>query len=514
MTIFTSIEVDGTAFTDAEQIEVKRSTGDYNSSSSFRATFPNQDGIHNTSFSLNDEVVINADLDTNPAVTKLFTGIIENIKFKARGNVRESVEISGRDLIAVLQDIAAKPRVFKDREASLIVIDLLDQNAKGLLTTTNVNTTTTTISQITFNHTPLFDALKQLAELSEFYFFVDEDKDLHFVQSSSLSSGITLNTTNIKKAEFKEIDREIFNDIFVYGSEALTGAKEVFDTLLGSEYVLTDKPHNSRVFVSGTAGGFNLQEIGGVLTFSDPSTTSGLNYVIDFNSKKVIFVSGTNAGDNIPVSGTARNVVVEYERNTQILSRKQDPASQTAFGKKNKVIVDRNIKDFSEASAKSTQILADSKDAILQGNLDIDSLLSLTPGNTVVVNLPNFNISSQTYDILEVNYIFNGRTVESNQVQSVRVNKKISDAADIIKDTLLRLKQVETGAFEGEVLDLQSATGSLGISGTWFAIQGSPPINTFIFHNGFNDIFNSPVSQLGAREFLENGSTIFGSGGF
>jgi hypothetical protein len=45
---------------------------------------------------------------------------------------------------------------------------------------------------------PIFDALKQLAQLSGYIFYVDVDKDLHFEMAENVSSGVTLDNTNLQ----------------------------------------------------------------------------------------------------------------------------------------------------------------------------------------------------------------------------------------------------------------------------------------------------------------------------
>src|SRR3990167_10570406 len=191
MTIYAEVTIDGTKYTDAKSINIRNSIGDNNSASSFSITFPNWDGIHKTDFSINDEVIVYADKDVNPPTTKVLTGIIEEINFLGR-ETEEEIEKSGRDYTARLQDATVEPTVYNDSEVSTIVSNIMT-NFVPSIGTTNVNATTTTLTHIRFNHTPVFDALKQLAELSDFYFYVDVNKDLNFKRKSQTSSGQTLN---------------------------------------------------------------------------------------------------------------------------------------------------------------------------------------------------------------------------------------------------------------------------------------------------------------------------------
>jgi len=63
--------------------------------------------------------------------------------------------------------------VWKDKEVSTIVTDIMNQNiSSDLVTTNNVNITTTTVDKLTFQNISVFDALKQLAEISGFSFML------------------------------------------------------------------------------------------------------------------------------------------------------------------------------------------------------------------------------------------------------------------------------------------------------------------------------------------------------
>ena len=79
--INTKITIDGSTYKTQVEMDVERTMSGDNATSKFWATFRNDNGQYDDEFSLNDEVIIYADKNTDPAVTKIFTGIIENIKF-------------------------------------------------------------------------------------------------------------------------------------------------------------------------------------------------------------------------------------------------------------------------------------------------------------------------------------------------------------------------------------------------------------------------------------------------
>jgi len=86
------------------------------------------------------------------------------------------------------------------------------------------------------------------------------------------------------------------------------------------------------------------------------------------------------------------------------------------------------------------------------------------------------------------------------------MNKNISDFSDIIKDQILKLRKLEGTEIDTDISVLNTATGSMGVSGTAKAIIKSIG-SAFIFHhpNPEHSQFNSPKALLGP---WTGGSTV------
>ena len=504
--VYSKIEIGGTDYADALKITVDRTIGDFNAASNFTAEFDNHHGQYSDTFNLNDEVVIYADRGEKPT-TKIFAGVIENISFKG-DTEREKINLVGRDYCAILQDMTVKPIIFKDADAGQIAKTIMLNNTEDLLTGNHMNTSTgVTIEKIGFNHKIVFEALKKLAELSDCYFYVDADKDVHFIKKGDIISGLTFNNTNVHDGTFKKTDREIYNKVYVYGARVLTGAKDTGGTWgageTGSVFRLNDKPHNTNVTVDGV-----LQYPGGIVGMTDPATEPGLKYLVGFNEKQIIFVSGTAAGENIPSSGTS-NVTVEYEKYSPLLKYLEDETSITDYGPKTKIIKDDSFKSYSETSNEATKFLENNKDPKIQGDLDIKGLVDVTPGNTCVVDLPWHGISEQTYTILSASYTFNKYNNLADNVLHITLNKKISDFTDIMKEQMLKTKTIDVGTLEGEYTTLATATADLSIE-SHFEIYTKDINSNFIFHSEKHGKLEDPNSRIGTGVL---GSTLFASGG-
>ena len=506
MAINTLIVIAGKTISDVRELNIERNIGEFNANSNFVLKLNTQFGLHASDFEINDEVVVYADLNTAP-VTKIFTGVIEKKDFNGEGTM-ENLTLRGRDYGAVLQDMTVQPVVYTDEDAGSIAKKIIQQNATGVVTTNNVDTTSgTTISKISFNHKNLFDAIKQLSSLAEFIFYVDEDRDVHFEAKESVSSGETFDSSNVLGGSFKTDDREVFNKVWQYGDRILTGTNDTGGTsptgAAGSVFKLTDQPHNTRVFVDSV-----LQTPGGVTGINDPSTDP-VKYLVDFQDKQITFTSGTTAGDNVPVSG-ASNISVDYERSTPILKFVQDADSIAEFGAKTKVLNDSTIKNFDEANDKAVAFLAEHKEAKIMGDLSIKGVLALTPGNTALVNLPNFEVVNQTYGILSVRYRFTPTTLQNEDALSITLNRKTADFTDVMKDQMLRMKDVEGGQLEGVLTRLETSVDSVPVESRYEA-WGVNIGDNFVFHSDKHGRLNSPDSRIG---LIDAGSSLLQSGGY
>ena len=502
MTIYTKIEIEGIVKDDFEDVEVNRTINEFNSTSSFKLETDNFAGRLSSKYALNDEIVIYADKDVNPATTKIFSGVIEDINYNGQ-ELSERVTITGRDYGAVLQDMTVQPIVFKDRDVGEIAKVIIENNAQGIVTTDNIDTNTGIIvSKLGFNHTSIFEALSELAKLSQYIFFVDENKDVHFIQRNAVSSGLTFNNTNTSQAQFRRNDSQIYNKIWVYGDRILTGATDSFIADgTGSVFTLTDKPSNTRVTSAGV-----LQQTGGVFEMTSPEITSGLKYLVDFNEKDIIFVSGLAAGNHLP--GSLDVITIEYDRTTPILKFTQDGTSIINYGPKTKIITDTSIKDYSTASEKAAAYLAENKDEKIQGSLELVGVLDVTPGQTAVADFPFQNINSQTYSILNVTYSFNSINNQSEHVVQVSLNKKIQDFTDTMKDQIITTRRIETGPLEGKLTRLETSVNDIDIDRHFEVWQGNVN-NNFVFHSDKHGRLESPTSRIGTGA-LSSGLIISG----
>jgi hypothetical protein len=343
----------------------------------------------------------------------------------------------------------------------MIVKDIINKYTQDI-TTSGVSVAGSTISRISFIHVPVYDAVKQLADISNYTFYVDNNQDLKFGQANGSSSGYTLDSTNVYTGGFTERRDTVYNQVWVYGDRYLDGYRQTFTAgspVNGSVFTLLYNPHNTEIF-SGLSG--SQIQPGAILNMSE-STGSNVKYLVDYDSKQIIFTSGTSQGNNVPVSGNV--FTVNYKRLLPIVKVGDDESSKAKYGTRVKIITDKTIKDPRTASLLMQSELANSSEPILEGNVDIDGIAFLDPGNTCIANFPHNDINNETYDIIQVTYDFNKENCLHDRVVSAKLNKKLPDLTDQIKDILLELKKLRSQDISDAdlITRFQTNTGSMGI---------------------------------------------------
>jgi len=138
----------------------------------------------------------------------------------------QQVIVSGRDYSVRLMDLTIEPIVYSDTEISEIVATLVTNANTPDVTTNNVNNTDKTLFRATFNHETIFEGIKEMAQLANFVFYVDEDKDLHFEERMTIASNLVLDETNVSRMQFDTTRQGMANRIWVYGDRYLSGFRE------------------------------------------------------------------------------------------------------------------------------------------------------------------------------------------------------------------------------------------------------------------------------------------------
>lgn len=492
MVIQVSATIGGTLYRDFPDMSVKKRISETNASSTFTIQLDNRDGKYSNTFNIANEVIIKAEDDVNPPTQTILVGRISDISFDSSPNW-ETVTLTGKDYTAVLQDFTVEPEVYNNTEVSVIVLDIMTKYSTGI-TTTNVQVTSKTLIRQVFLQKNVYDALKELAEYAGYYFFVDNNKDLNFVPQGTVDSNLTFDNTNTLNADFEKTDDELANKIYVYGNRILTAQHDVLTSNGGSVFTLTYKPHNTTVTISGTrvlSGG--IFEMAG-------DESNAWQYLVDFDNRNIIFTSGTLAGNNLITSGGS--FLMDYFRDVPIIKTAEEPSSELAYGIRTKTIQSDDIRDPRQAVNIALNQLDQFSEPVFEGNLSLQSVLNVTPGQLVTLNLPNQNLNSIKYSILEANYNFNKETIQAEQVLKVKVSSKRRDILDTLKQIILDLKKQQSSQFSTDdvITRIQTSIGSITPQVKLWSIYTRSLGESFIFGHLVNGKIGSPAVAVNGSQ--------------
>ena len=481
MTFYSKMTIGGSEVTDSPKVDVTTSVSEVSASSNFYANLNNYGGYNTGKYNLNDEVIIYADKDINPPTTIIFKGILEDKKHFGEG-VEEQIELHGRDYTARLMDRTIEPEVYNNLPTGSIVQDLVSKYSDNI-SFSGVQVEAGSLRRIVYSQTPLYDGIKQLADIRNYMFYVTNDKDLFYGDFVGSSSGYTFNDTNVVKGDFKEQRDTVFNQIWVYGDKYLDGFKETQvagSPVGGSIFTLLYKPHNTSITVSGAA----IQP-GGIANMNlEPG--SNIRYLVDFEAKQIIFTSGTQAGQNIPASGNS--VVFTYDRDLSIIKVGDNEASKSQYGQRNKIIIDKNIKDPQTALDILNSEMSKNGAPAIEGNIKIDGVVSVVPGQTCVVDLPNHGIDNETFSIIEAEYELVPKSLLHEQVCRLKLNRKLPDLTDKIKQMMLDIKKLQGADMaDADVLPRYlRSSGSIGLRPSGCVIYSRSIAGTTLIYDSPN----------------------------
>jgi len=413
---------------------------------------------------------------------KIFKGLLEEVKFQGKETTQQVV-LSGRDYTATLMDATVPPTVFNNSDITTIVSNLVTNYAPDIDASEITTNTGVTLSRIVFAQETLYDALRSLAEKSSFRFFIDVEKKFIWKALTDTPSAVGSTTLPVIKMNSTTNRQEMANSIWVYGDRQLIGVKEVNNNngsiFGGSIFNLLYKPHNTRIQSSSSP---NVVLKGDILGITQ-SATSGADYFVDFHSRNIVFASGTDIGySTIPASGGS--IISEYQRSVPIVKFGEDRNSVAAYGRKSKVITDKNIKDPSLA----IKILNDELEKSNPFNrfeaqtAKWDFVYYDILNKTVTLDMSNFGVDDLTTLVIGIDYKFDKNTIQDETAVTLKLDNKLLDVTDSLRNLKVRVDNLE--AVDRQDTDvitrLETATGSMLVVGSYWTISTKPINDSFI----------------------------------
>lgn len=344
-------------------------------------------------------VSISIDYGDGAGAIKEFEGTIVQYDEEVEGVDILVYTILVKDYTHLLDQVLIA-ETYENQNVKAIVDDFIANWLPSGITGNNVSTAAslTTIEFIQFDYSRPSDALRDLGDMIGFDFWIDADKDLHFVPRGTSSAPFNLTDTNQKytyrSLKIRKHDKQLRNTIYVEGAE-----------YVGS--TVTDKV--------GTADNdqktFNLpykyDSIPTVLVGGTTQTVGVLylNNAADYDclwsrAEKVITF------DTAPVSG---DVDVTGDPLIPLFIKLSAPASVASKGAYEFKITDKTLKSQDAVRKRALAEIEAYADSIGEGSFETNTP-GLHAGQRITINSTLRGIVNQEYVIQQVTWVMRSPT--------------------------------------------------------------------------------------------------------
>lgn len=398
--------------------------------------------------------------------TKVFGGVTVVVNVRTERKI-VYYEVECKDYSQYLNRKLVTER-YEDQTVAYIINDLLNLYASDF--TDNNVVGTLTIKSVAFNRITVGEAIKKLAAITNYSWYVDYDKDIHFFPKAEEVAPFALSDSSgnyvFDSLQIQEDISQIKNSILVEGGDVTSdstrtkthdgdGSKDIFDTV----YKFSGKP---------------------TVTVDSVVQTVGTEYIDDdadydcmwsYNEKYVRFTDG-----NIPAAGTD-NVELEGYPKFPILVAVPAPSSISVYGTYEHTIKDKTIRTTDEAIERAKAEIQAYGEQLKEGSFRTyeDGLRS---GQVMTINSTVRDISTQVM-IQSVNF----KTRDSNG-DSIEYDVQFATlrSLGIIDYLLSRLDDEELTEGESEtLLTYLQETGQIEVTDT----IGTPTTSTgpYVYSN-------------------------------
>ncbi len=304
---------------------------------------------------------VTEEIEINDGATKIFGGqiisISESVMSGAGGLVYEVKCVDHTYAF----DAQLVSTTYENETVADIIDDIVTNFTDGSFTTLNV-VSTFVIKKIVFNQVEPSRCVKRLAEILQYHWYIDPDKDIHFfpILTESAPFDLTDSSGNyVYRSLIRRLEgSQLANRVIVRGGqydEASTFTDDI--TVSGDASLSFTLPYqmaNLAISVD-TGGGFVSKTVG--VEFIDDFTSVDVLY--NFQNSSIRFETVLSGGDVIRFSGN---------RKIRVLAIAQDAASIAQFGTRSKLIRDTTIEDLNIARKRAQAEIVRFKDELTEIN--------------------------------------------------------------------------------------------------------------------------------------------------
>jgi len=368
--------------------------------------------------------------------TLVFGGQIVSFESEYNGLV-EYVKVTCKDF-SFDMDKRLVVRVYENMTVADIIDDMVTSFLPSGYTTTNV-VCPVTIKYISFNYELPTKCLQQLAQITDYDWYVDEAKNIYFFQKGSQTAPFELTDTNQKyiygSLKIKKDIKNMRNSIVVRGG-----------TYKGEEYTETQTADGEKVTFT-----FAYKYSDVVITLDGGPLDVGIDFITDPNTCDVLYNFQEKAvkfrTDNKPTNGQI--VSITGKPNIPVVTKLLDSASISEFGEFQFKIVDKSIGSKDAARDRARAELSAWSDEINEGEFSTYQT-GLKVGQKIHIQSTNRGID----DYFIISRISSTtQTPENFKHSCTLVTKQTYGVIEFLQNLLIQ-KDKEIEISSDEVLDL------------------------------------------------------------
>ena len=385
------------------------------------------------------------------AGTVLFAGVIvSTTQYKLAPNVESTdrlytYQVECQDYSKLLnQRLVIETYVSK--KSDYIIADIVSQftDAAFSFTTNNVERSRT-ITRVLFNYIPVAEALQQLADLLEWDWYIDSDKDIHFFEKETRSAPFVIDdtavTTKINNFQVTPDYTQVRNRVYVRGGAEVSASSIPQAIEADGEARFWALSYDQTSSLSMKID--SVPQTVGVEYLNDDDGT--YDFLWNSNEKYV------RAGDFAPTATPTAGAVIEFTYNFKmpVIVRADNIASQVSIaaieggdGIYEDIIWDDSIDSKSVAQDRAIAEVNQFGNFLINGGFTTYES-GFVAGQFVEIDVPNYEAYSGKYQIQRISITADGPNDELYMITFASTLYELKDFLLALVRGASRLKLAE-----------------------------------------------------------------------
>lgn len=320
---------------------------------------------------LDEEIVI------TEGTTKLFAGKILQLSYNRLGS-ETTINLVATDYTREL-DRRLVVENYQNKTDAEIIQDIVARYTQGTgITATDVETGITA-KNIVFNYLPPSQALKKLTDLSGKIWWLDYDKNIHYVALTTYQAPFDIDTDNAQYSnlQISKDNTDIRNRVYVRGGTYLSDAITISMVADGEQTIfnLPEKPHEITMEEGGVAKTIGIKNI---------SAPADFDYLLNYQEKYIEKANGTP-----PTASTVMEFTFKY--NVPVLVAVEDRDSIEEIGTYEYAIFDTDLNNQDDARERAQAELTDYAKTLVDGTFET-IVTGFQAGQYIHIDLPSLDI--------------------------------------------------------------------------------------------------------------------------